>query len=83
VITVACGVAIREDKWLFVAVPHALECFCIVVNFVEKSGKVHRMTLGATASIIVAVHRIRNMRLVIVRVRVLAIPAGRELVISH
>jgi hypothetical protein len=83
VIAVARGVAVSEDKGLFVAVPHTLECLGIVVNLVEESGKMHWMALGATASIIVAVRRIRNMRLVIVGVLVLAIPAGRELVTSH
>jgi hypothetical protein len=80
-IAVACGVTIGEYERLFVAVPHALESLGIVVNFVEESGKVHWMAFAATTSIVVAVRRIRNMRLVIVGVLVLAIPAGRELAI--
>jgi hypothetical protein len=79
VIAVASCISVGEHKGLFVAVPHVFKAFGIVVDLVEEGDKVHRVARGATASIIVAIRRVRNMRFVILRVNVLPIPASRKL----
>jgi hypothetical protein len=79
VITVASRVSIGEHKGLPVAVPHLLEALGIVVDFVKKGNKVHWVTLGTTAPIVVAIHRVGDMGLVVIRVDIDTIPAGGKL----
>ena len=78
-VAVAGRIPIGEHKRLPITVPLVFEALSIIVNFVEEGDKMDRMALGATTTVIVSIHRVRNMGLVIIGVHVLSIPAGGEL----
>lgn len=69
-------IAIGKHKRLLVRIP--FKHIRAIRNLVEEGQKVLWVGVGASATVEIAVLGIRHMALVILRVEILAVPAGRE-----
>ena len=80
VVSVARPVTVGEHEGLLVAVPLVPESLGVVVDFVEQRRQMNRVRRWTPTTVVVAILGIRHMRLVVLGIEVLTVPARGELI---
>lgn len=75
-LTVSSWIAVRQDKWLLVIVPHVLEIIDRKHNLIKEGDEADRVSRRAFST--VNAIGVGHMGFVICRIQILAVPTARE-----